>query len=253
MVLYPDVITPDDAAALAALRAPRRQARGRGRAAEALARTRSCPIRRAGAERPLGVDAGARPAARDLGRAHASPPASPAASLAPARPLPAVGDATSALVAVGAGSAPAGRCCSPMPARSSTAASTCATTRLFALASPARDGRSRSSRACTATGARAAGAPCPGASAARSCCWPWQAPRSCWRAAGASGRRSRPGGQLAPARSEYAEGLAGALAAARDPAEAPSRPVVGEARSLLLAARGRRRRRAARGRACAPG
>jgi hypothetical protein len=57
----------------------------------------------------------------------------------------------------------------------------------------------------------------------------------------ARGRRLGPpqpaGRALAPARSEYAEGLAGALLRVRDPAEAIA-PVVGEARSLLLVAPG---------------
>ena len=85
VLLYPDVITPDDAAALGRFVRRRREARGRGRAARQLARSG----RAGSAALELGrarCDAGAGTACARPPACAPSPPVSPAASARPARP-----------------------------------------------------------------------------------------------------------------------------------------------------------------------
>jgi len=234
VLLYPDAITPDDAAALG--RFVRRG--GRLVAADELPgswlaavvpdppRWSSAALGMTRALAPVRETSGVRAVAPGVtGRFRSAGPA-----------VPAVGDATSALVAVrrvGAGRAV-----------------------LLADASPLLNGRlDRRDDAALALSIAGEGRPVAFVESVHGYgrASGWGALPGRFRGAlvllglaGAAlvlarGRRLGPAQPaaraLAPARSEYAEGLAGALLQARDPAEAIA-PVVREARSLLLVAPG---------------
>ena len=248
VVLWPDVITAEDAPASSPLPRARRQARGRGRAARALARRgRGRPARLD--ERAARADAAARRRCPRRRACAASPPASRVAS-STAAPRCRRSGAGAPPWPRWRGSVRGARSCSPIRHRSSTAASRCATTRLFALERrrPGPPGRVRRERARLRARERL------GRSARA-------LPRRA-RAAGPGGRRARAGARAPPragaagrARARAAarrvcRGPGGRARCARAPAEAIA-PVVEEAREPAARSRGRRRRRVARGCAAA--
>ena len=131
-------------------------------------------------------------------------------------------------------SAPAGPCCWPTPRRSSTTGSPGGTMRRSRSLSQGREDRWHSWRACMATVARAAGARSRAGSGARSCCSASRARCSCWRADAGSGPAQAAARELAPARAAYAEGLAGVLVRS-GPASDAIAPVVEQARGACCA------------------
>ena len=233
MLLWPDAIDAGDAAALRPLPTPRRQARRRRRAARALARARRARSARLG-DGPLGVDAHARAAAGDRGRAHDRPGRRGAASSPPAPPPRPSDDAASSLAAVarvGAGRAV-----------------------LLADASPLLNGRlAARDDAAFALAVAGAGRPVAFVESVHGYgrASGWGALPGRFRGALvllglagavlvlARGRRLGPaqpaGRELAPARAAYAEGLAGALVRAGPPGGGDRAGRGGGARLLLVA------------------
>ena len=192
VLLWPDAITADDASELQSFLAARRPARRGRHPAGCLAR--ACRARSARVvRRAPGRHATARAAPRDGRRAHAR---GRAAGPLRRRRLGAPGGRRRPRDA-GRGRARserAARSCWPIPRRCSTAARTARRCRVRPGAGrPGPPGRLPRERARLRARERL-GRPARRASRARSCCLAWRARRSCWRAAGVSGRPSRQGG-----------------------------------------------------------